>query len=281
MNVVLNPAAHGGRGRELWSRVESRVGGRVLETDPDGRWRATLHRAIEGGDRAFIAAGGDGTVNAVLNAIVESGVPTEDFTLGAVGLGSSNDFHKPYDGDLPLKVDASSPHRRDVVRASFDGKTRHFLVSASLGLTARGNAYFNTLGWIKRRWTGGAILWTATRTVATHRNLRGRVDGEEIDITNLSILKTPWLSGGFRFDTPVEDGLLTINLSYGRSKFGALKFLSDLDSGRFLGRPGTRHWRAQSLRVELPHPAPLELDGEVVEARDVHFEIAGQIGVCS
>jgi diacylglycerol kinase family enzyme len=298
--VVLNPAAHGGKGKKLWARVAPAVSGRliplVVETDPDQRWHAAVRYAVENGIRIFIAAGGDGTVNALGNALLDSrnGHPLEAFTLGAVGLGSSNDYHKPYAdrvGGIPLKTNPDAPQMRDVCLARYtadDGSEhqRHFIVSASMGATAEANAFFNSgdriQRWLKPRWTGGAILYSALATIATYRNIPARLvlDDEEFDsdITNLSVLKTPYLSGSFRFDTPVakDDGLLSVNLCDGLTRWATLGALADLARGKFMGRPGRRHWQGRTLTVIPERPAALELDGEVTVVRKVSFEVLGE-----
>lgn len=56
---------------------------------------------------ACIAVGGDGTVNLLAQALLES-VEWREISLGALGTGSSNDFHKPrrkrFHG-LPARLD--------------------------------------------------------------------------------------------------------------------------------------------------------------------------------
>ena len=88
----------------------------------------TLWSVTISGARIFIpaplnvncpSATGSGTVNGVLNAILAQGA---DVTLGAIGLGSSNDFHKPFAkdkrvGGAPVRLDASRAIRADVGRA--------------------------------------------------------------------------------------------------------------------------------------------------------------------
>lgn len=295
--VVLNPAARGGKGRTLWSQVapavRNQVIPRVVETDRDNQWHTAVRLAVANGIRVFIAAGGDGTVNALGNALVNArnGHPLETFTLGAVGLGSSNDFHKPYATvvrGIPLKTNPDAPRRRDVCLARYteeDGSEhqRHFIISASLGVTAEANAFFNRgdrlQRWLKARWTGGAILYAALNTIATYHNIKASLylGDEQLDtaITNLSVLKTPYLSGSFRFDTPVapDDGCFAVNLCAGLTRLGTLRTLVDLARGRFLGRPGRRHWRLARLSVETQRPVALELDGEVTMATRVTFEV--------
>ncbi len=294
--VLLNPAAGGGRAPARWREVEGAVASaceaRVVETDPAGEWRFTVRREIEEGTRLFIAAGGDGTVSALADELARARgwIPLEEFTLGAVGLGSSNDFHKPFsrtvDG-IPLRVEPSG-ERRDVCVARWeapDGRahTRCFVISASVGVVAEANAFFNggdgPERWLRGRWTGAAILYAALHTIATWRNLalRVRCAGRtaRAAVTNLSVSKTPFVSGMFRYDRSVapDDGLLAVHLCEGMSRDEAVRALADLARGRFEGRPKRRHWNSWRVAVAAPQPVAVELDGEVVLARRVAFGV--------
>jgi diacylglycerol kinase family enzyme len=301
--IVLNPAAHGGRARERYARIESLVASRLtpelIETDPGAKWQDAVGQAFDGGTRLFVAAGGDGTVSALVDTLARrrGNVPLPEITLGAIGLGSSNDFHKPYRkvvAGVPLRIDAAGTvcTRRDVglarfVSAAGVGGSRHFVVSASLGVVADANASFNRgsapLPFLKRRWTTGAILWAGVATIVAHRNIEATLRlevGHEImeraaSITNLSVLKTPYLSGTFRYDTIVDpdDGRFAVNLCEGMTRLRTMRALVDLSRGHFQGRPGCRHWRSSRLEVETTRDVALELDGEVVKAARVSFEI--------
>src|ERR1035437_1805055 len=145
--VILNPNAHGGRAVELWNRVARCVPGSVMA---DGAPAAIAH-AIALGERIFIAAGGDGTVNALLNAIVEAkgALPLDAFTLGAVGLGSSKDFPKPFarvENGIPLKVDDARTTPRDVGLIRSENGARYFLIGASFGAAAAGRSEERRVG---------------------------------------------------------------------------------------------------------------------------------------
>ena len=79
---------------------------------------------IAEGARNFVAAGGDGTMNLALNALLNApgraGIASpEELRFGAVGLGSSNDFQKPYVSDG--RVEAGGIH----CRLDFDRATAH------------------------------------------------------------------------------------------------------------------------------------------------------------
>jgi len=295
--VVINPAARHGQGAALYAGVRDAVSSRFVlrevELDRAGQWQHALAAAFSLGTRTVIAAGGDGTVGAVTSALAarRAAWPLESVCLGAVGLGSSNDFHKPARmslGSVPLRLEVESAAPRDVGRAIVASSTgeRHehaFIVSASLGVTARANALFNHSGpavtFLRRHWLEGGILLAALSAILSHRNLRARlsVGGEEhvCALSSLSVLKTPHLSGSLRFDTPVapDDGLLAVNLCQDMGRPRLVTTLAGLLRGRFAGRPGTRCWRVPRVGVALEGEAELELDGEVVPAREVIFDI--------
>ncbi len=303
--VLLNPHGAGGRARGRWSKVralvETSLATIVIEQDDTGRWKRAVCDALEQGVSVFVAAGGDGTVHALLNAVVglRGARPLSELTLGAVGLGSSNDFHKPYrrvEHGVPLAIDVGARRFRDVCGADMSDSgnasfSRVFIVSASVGITARANATFSDGGrmqsWLKRQSTPAAILCAAMRTILAHRNIAARLtlDGllHKAAITNLSILKTPFVSGSYRFDVPVapDDGLLSVNLCDGMTRAEALRTLFDLSHGRFLGRPKRRHWQVVALSVTADAPFDVELDGEVFLAARANFSVLKEkIGIC-
>ncbi len=298
--VLLNRRAHGGEAGGLYARVRPALAERFeladVDLDAAGAWKAAVRSALGRGQRLFLAAGGDGTVNALAEALLArrwDGDAT-GLTLGAVGLGSSNDFHKPVRASLhgiPLRIDASRAAPRDVVSVVIqapDGRRhgRHFLVSASLGVTAAGNAVFNDGGpllrLLKRRSTGAAVLYAAVSAILRHRDLPARLSldaaSENVAISNLSVLKTPHLAGPLRFRGQVgpADGRLGVQLFEGMGRLQLLQALARLGRGRLPGRPGVRHWTARRVEVALDAPAALELDGEVTRARGVVFDVAGE-----
>ena len=307
--VLFNPAAGGGRAARQRGRVERALGegpAQIVPLDPPGRWESAVQLALASDVRSFVAAGGDGTVSALVNTLVAVAGQQrlEGLTLGAVALGSSNDFHKPPmptcsnrlpgGGGPQARIDPGHTRPRDICRARFtDGLgrrvTRHFIISASMGVTATANALFNRGEWaqrsLKRLSPSLAIVYAALRAIARHESLEamiwptaGSKAGRAARLTNLSLLKTPFLSGTLRFDTPVadDDGLLSANLCDGLGRARLLRTLADLSRGRFLGRPGCSHWSTPWLKVEADRPVPLELDGEVFTASSVTFDVLPQ-----
>ncbi|MFN2384778.1 MAG: diacylglycerol kinase family protein [Thermoanaerobaculia bacterium] len=304
--VLINRSAGLGRAPRRYERVRAALAARFAldeaEMDRAGAWQGDLDGALRSGIRVFLAAGGDGTVNAVASALFarRQRIPLSRVTLGAVGLGSSNDFHKPFGtvlGGIPLRIDMERGAPRDLVRASCEDAhglvtERVFLVSASMGVAAAANALFNAPGRIgravQRRSVHLAVLFAGIRAIFRHDGiaavLRTPESIETIEISNLSISKTPHLAAGLRFEGAIaaDSGLLAVNLCHGMSRWRLLATLARLSRGRFLGRPGTRHWKTARMGVETREPAVVELDGEICLARKVLFEVIPErMSVCA
>lgn len=290
--VLLNPAARHGRARRLWDRVRREVEGRfessVVPIHPGEAWKRDVRGSLRSGTRVFLAAGGDGTVHALAGAVVEGreNVPLGDIRLGAVGLGSSNDFHKPFkrlSSGIPLRLDADRAAPRDLGRVRWIDGAGHeresvLVVSASAGVVAEGNALFNSCR-LGRRFPSLAIGISALSAIARHRASRFFLhhdeNHEEIELSSLSVLKTQWLSGSLRYDLPVaaDDGLFGVALCEAMGSRRLLGTLIGLACGRFLGRPGTRAFRTAALELDADVPFLLEIDGEVGPARHATFDL--------
>jgi diacylglycerol kinase family enzyme len=269
--VIINPNARRGQGVRDYARIQSEVEARfhVRHALFDSPWR----RDLDGVERV-IAVGGDGTLNAVANAVLSS---RPSVTLGAIGIGSSNDFHKPCHTrvrGVPVRIGAPVP--RDVGLATFENalgvtQKRWFCVSASIGLVARAN----------RRFAGGgglAIARAATSALLRHSNVAAQVDGRSVAISNLSVMLTPYLAGAFRYGAEVPAGRFALHLCADMGRLGLFGEMMKLLRGRF----GGESWVSPSLTVDLDREDDLELDGEVFRARSVRFEtVPGALSVCS
>jgi diacylglycerol kinase (ATP) len=264
----------------------------VEEIRPDGL-NAQIRAARARGESEFIAAGGDGTVNLLLNAILETDpLDGTEVALGAIGLGSSNDFHKPFRSDsfvagVPARVDSSRARARDVIRIDYgdpDGRPRRrfALINASLGITAEANFRFNAPGRLirtaRKLSIDAAIVAAVLQTLVSWRDVvcRLRIDGREegtFAVTNLGLIKNPHFAGSFCYDHEPADGALGIHLCARLSPIEAVGMLAALHRRRFRGRPKTRSWVGKGVLVEADRPFALEADGEVVRARRAEIRV--------
>lgn len=314
--ICMNPSAAGASGLRKWKRIE-RVVRSIAPSHGtfllDGR--ASIGRIIrcglESGETQFVAAGGDGTVNTLLNELLSLATPEQRgrIQIGAIGLGSSNDFHKPYQpagliNGIPSRVNFQDIGRRDVGCVSFRTDrgflTRYFLVNASIGVTAESNRLFNDpgriLGLLKRAYTPAAIVFAALKTIYSYDNIRISVQRPglpetDCELTYLALLKSPHVSGSFRFDgsIPLDNGLLRAYLCAGMTRVELLGMLWALSRGSFHpggaprggATPKVQSCELPSIAVSSSRPFAVEFDGEVVTTRFAQFGVLpGYLQVC-
>ena len=111
--VILNPAARGERAHRLQERVQAIARGAELRfTELAGEAEALARAAVEEGFTSIVAAGGDGTVNEVVN-----GIAGTDVTLGLLPLGTMN----VYAAELGLPANDLDACWRIIT----EGHTRH------------------------------------------------------------------------------------------------------------------------------------------------------------
>jgi diacylglycerol kinase (ATP) len=298
MKVFLNPHCNYGAGLSKWKKVEKDLYNRIGEFDTEEilspeNLILQVSKALGNGEHEFIAAGGDGTINLLLNSIMKLGnVP--GLTIGAVGLGSSNDFHKPFrpekfiDG-IPLKVDFKNAFPCDVIRIEYRDnlghQNTHFcLINASMGVTAEGNALFNSriklIKMLQVISVDAAIIAAALISILNYRNIPCQLiiensEAKNISVTNLGIIKNPHFTGSLCYDTLIEpdDGNLGINLCIGLSLLERISMLVALYKHRFQGRPKTKSWTVKSLSVKSNQFFALEMDGEVIHTNYAKFNV--------
>lgn len=298
MHVYLNPQCGYGKGRRSWRRRESRLRERFGDfsveeiVSPQQLYRQ-VGGALREGERHFVAAGGDGTVNLVANALLGTAKHCHAI-LGAVGLGSSNDFHKPFRKDamidgVPIRMDWNKATWNDAIAVRYSNGhgqplERYCLINASIGITAQANAVYNSrlpmIQFIQRASVEAAILLSALWALATYRDLMCEMVLDDtpprrVPVTNLGVLKNPHFAGGLCYDTPVatDDGRMCVNLCSGMTRGEIIATLVGLYRSRFKGRPKTSSYQTTRLQISAPRSFSLELDGEVVQARRASFEL--------
>ncbi len=307
MFLLLNTRAYGGNALKKWDRiknslpiVEFEAGHKV---DKNSNENLDISNAILNGERNFIAAGGDGTINYLLNEILSYPSKTiiDEIQLGTIGLGSSNDFHKPiYSSRLingiPCKIDFTHTEERDVGCITYVHNEKklekYFLVNASIGVTAEANYFFNHPDFIlklfKRMNTRAAIIYSAMHTIMRYKNIElemidSKNDSKIFRVANLAITKSPYISGDLKLNyTPnYKNGLLNIHLLGDTTKFELIKILHQLHTNKVDPTNIFNSSQSSSILIKAEKPFKVEFDGEIIRSNCARFSLLKKrIRVC-
>ena len=283
--VICNPTSGGGAYDP--DEIRNELDG--LEVD----WVQTegpedaIGAAEEWREGLLLVAGGDGTVNDVVNGLGRAGFP-EGVTLGILPAGTGNDLAAtlavPDDPELAEDVIGQKRERRlDVARVRSEGVGERFFINvATGGLGAEiSNANDEEL---KKRW-GKLSYLRASLEVARNfdvRELSLYLDGEKhrVRAVNIAVGNCRYTGGGWPATPKAnpEDGLLDVVVI---ETLGAAELFdlapAVLAESSYLDKEGVLFVRAKEIRVETQPPGlEFTADGEVIGNEPAQFSVLPQ-----
>ncbi|MGH6912756.1 MAG: lipid kinase [Geminicoccales bacterium] len=210
-----------------------------------------------------IIGGGDGTLNAAAEALIETGLP-----LGILPLGTANDLARtlgiPADPVGAARVIAEARiHRIDLGRVN--GK--HFFNVASLGLSVHVARQLGVE--VKRRWGVLGYPLTLWRAISGRRSLPARIvcDGMSMHVRSMqiSIGNGRHYGGGMTIaaDAAIDDGALDLVIVAPQGVWELMRNLPALLWGRHESARRIRHWRCREIEIHTVRPIAINTDGEV------------------
>jgi YegS/Rv2252/BmrU family lipid kinase len=285
--VIFNPTARGDKARRFRGHLDELGGQCTLRptTDP-GAATALAEAAVREGFDTIVAAGGDGTVNEVLNGLARAPAGLERARLGVLGLGTVNVFAKEH--RLPLEFNAAwaliqsgAETRIDLPQVEFmaAGAPRRlwFAQMAGAGLDARA---------IERvRWQWKKLLGPGAYVLAGLSALRGRQPRITVTAPGRSASGELVLLGNGRFyggcipvfpGADARDGLLEVRVFPRAHLWAVVRFGFEWLAGWGRGRASQDCFSAATVRLESSEPAPFELDGDNVGSLPATFSIQRQ-----
>ncbi len=284
--IILNPTANRGNMSHYREVIRSRLAQEqadYIETSKSGEARVRAMDAARAG-RPLVIVGGDGSVNEVVNGILEAGrrVP-----LGIVGAGSGNDYAW---NTLKLPHDPGAAFERALCGRLIETDAgivngHYFANSFSIGLDADIAVAASTMK--KLPLMSGARLYYATTLrqllFGYHRCpwLRFSLDNDLQDdeaekrYVLLAVTNGPTYGAGFRINPTADhcDGLFDICAISYTPLLRALKLLPVVQKGEHAGLPTVTFYRAKSVHIESRLPVNIQMDGETTHATRFDAEI--------
>ena len=272
--LIFNPAARGGKARRFRSHpILPGLPCVFLPTTAPGDARRLAAQAVRDGFQTIIAAGGDGTVNEVLNGITDVPGGLRAVRLGILPLGTVNVFAREL--RLPLRarsawrvLAAAREKMIDLGRAQFtlDGRpqTRSFIQLAGAGLDSRA---IELTDWnVKKKIGPFAYLLAGFHALSEKRPLVTLRAGSTFAGEWIAVGNGRYYGGPIPFfpRARLEDGLLDICVLPKTTFPVVAAVLAGLLIGRMHQFSGARFLTASTLTLASPDRVLLQLDGENV-----------------
>lgn len=270
--VVLNPVA-GRTQAENVRQVLSRTFGQpdwcleIYETTGHESVKEVVAAAVDRGAGWVLAAGGDGTVSAVVDGLIGRDVP-----LGIIPTGSGNVIAQEL--SIPLRLERAcqmlveKPATRNLDVIQVDGS--YFLLAVGTGVDSL--AIEGTSRQEKRRFGPLAYIWTIFRLilgVQPHHftiiadGQKKRVRAADVMLSNVGTLTWPLRWGPH---IKPDDGQIDIGIMRASSLFDFFKVAWDvIIPGRPRQDRNLRYLSARdSIEVYSDEPLPVQGDGELL-----------------
>jgi diacylglycerol kinase (ATP) len=246
--------------------------------------RVELHATFETGDAAdfaaraakrgvdvVAAAGGDGTVNEVVN-----GLDGYDVPLGIIPLGTANDFARqvgiPADADHAMDVILQrKPRRLDT--ASLNG--RRFLNVSTGGIGAEATA--ETSPEVKASLGPIAYALTGIKKFADLKAKWARFEGDAFEYEGEFLIFALGLTrstGGGTIVTPMAsatDGLLDLCVVEHMSRRDFARLVLRVKRGEHLGEDGVHYAQVKHVTITSNESLSVNVDGEMSNAQRLTY----------
>lgn len=283
-SFIVNPNARSGLGQKVWNELEAilqkeKIAYQVYFTKYQ-KHATSITREITSKDEGqiVVALGGDGTVNEVVNGIVNF----DKTILGYIPIGSSNDFARglglPTDPVDALNAVLTRPHLHpmDVGELRYKGKYRRFAVSCGIGFDAdivhesvvsHLKVFLNKLKLGKLTYVGTALhrLFLTTPCTATVT----LDDEKELTYPKtyfVALMNNQYEGGGAKFAPKAknDDGMLDIMIANNIPKLKVLLLFPTAFMGQHTRFKGVHVLRAKKVHIRTEKPLPVHTDGEPI-----------------
>jgi diacylglycerol kinase (ATP) len=282
--VIFNPAARGEKARRFRRQLDA-IGTQcaLKATTAPGIARRLAAEAVTDGFDLIVAAGGDGTVNEVLNGI---GDTSDGFTrarLGVLPLGTVNVFAREL--KIPLRVERAwevlqngREIKIDLPRVEFsaDGvlQKRYFCQLAGAGLDARA---IELVDWRHKKQVGKLAYVIAGLKALCEKKpkITVRANGQNVTGELVLVGNGRFYGGSFAILplADLRDGRLDICVLPRVNWTALLRSLPGLLLRGKLPASVAQHLSAETFELTSETAAAFELDGEWVGKLPVTFSI--------
>jgi YegS/Rv2252/BmrU family lipid kinase len=274
--VICNPAAGRGVGRDWGVLLDvlrlARVSVQVLETTAPGDATTLARQVAEERPDAVAVAGGDGTLNEVVNGLAYTGIPVAILPLGTANV-FAREIGLPCSGRAA--ADAVLYGARQTVHLGKAGE-RFFVLMAGIGFD--GEVVASVSPRVKSRLGKLAYVLAALRVAWRNPggSLRVVADGEELAGAHAVLSNARFYGGAFRVtpDARLDDPDLHLCVFGRRTRASLLRYAIGVALNRHVAFDDVHLRRVRQVTVESPQTTYIQLDGDPGGTLPMTFTVA-------
>lgn len=278
--IICNPGAGSVDDREsIQGKLRQFPDSVVHFTEQSGDATRFAQEALAAGFEVIIAAGGDGTLNEVLNGVAPH---VDRAQVGLIPLGTGNDFAKML--NLPDSIEdcievlrVGNVRPTDLARVTTD-QVRYFINVSAGGFSGAVNEKLTPE--IKQSWGPLAYLRSAAEALPELRAYCTEITLDDattlaLDLYNVVIANGRYVAGGTLIapEASINDGLLDIILVTQNPAVGLALIAAQIAVGKHLTNEGVVFRRAAKVSVKSEPGMWFNVDGELVSNEPAVFEI--------
>jgi YegS/Rv2252/BmrU family lipid kinase len=269
--MISNPAARGYSRNRIDAAISflenNGFSAELLLTRTRGHAEDMAKQAVQQRPYCIIAAGGDGTINEVMNGMINTETPLGILPLGtsnvlARELSVSSDPEKAMQRIVTTAPGTVSPGRLEATAPDSSPLDRHFILMAGIGFDAE--AVLNADSGIKKISGEGAYILSGIRSLVRYSpgELAITADGRNFTGYAAIIGKAGRYGGDFRVtpDADIHAPCFYACIFHGKGRYDLLRYAAGVVLGRHLELKGVTYLKASEILVS--GKAHIQIDGD-------------------
>jgi YegS/Rv2252/BmrU family lipid kinase len=274
--IILNPFAGKGKAFRSIRTIEKYLQKYYMKYDmviTDSPKQA-VNIALESANKGFeyiVVAGGDGTINEVLNGIMKSNNP-EEIKFGIIPVGGGNDFIKNI--DYPKKIEKQVKLLRRRVTKKVDiGQVEDYYFINTLGIGFDAQV---AITYSKSKVLNGATgyMKAIMKTLIKCKSYPVEIQVNDISIKGdklfVSVGNGKCCGGKFLLtpEAKIDDGVFDFCIINKLTRREIIKFLPKVIKGKHVNLPMVTILKGKEIIVKSNEDLPVYLDGEIPDLKD-------------
>ncbi len=278
VTLIINPIA-GNKAFRSVGEIEGLLKGKADLTTFVTRKRGdalSYAKELSGAD-LIIAAGGDGTINEVINGMLSSGCTGQDrIPLAIIPLGTANVLAK--ETGIPENIE-------DAVKLSLSGTPRklsvgkinghYFMLMAGIGFD--GETVYGVNGSLKKISGKFAYVMSGIKTLVRFNLPLIKIKTSAAEMKgHTAIISNVRCYGGHQYVTPeasITEPVLDICIFKGKTRMGFLRFVIDVLRGKHLQLPEVEYGKFEEFDITSDRTVHVQIDGDYFGILPVKIEV--------